>query len=139
MKKKIFLNVVVTGCLLLIIAVNFVFLQEVWRYGYTAVEIHSIEKSGNSIINTKDGAKKGWDVSSELNAEYNKMKEKKSELIESSDVIEWIATCAETVTGQVVRLVAILVAAILLILAVYALIRVLLQDIGYLIEILRIE
>lgn len=139
MKKKLFLNILVTVGLLLIIAVNFIFLKEVWRYGHIAGEIHSIEENGNCIINTKDGVKKGWDVYPELITKYNEMQEKKSELINSSDVIKWIAASAETITGQVIRLMSIIVSVTLLVLAVYTLIRVLLQDMGYLIKILRID
>ena len=139
MKKKIFLNIIVTVGLLLIIASNFVFLKEIGRYCLIAHNISVIEKNGNDMIYTEEGSKLGWDVYPELTTEYEQKRTEKSELIKSSDVANWVSRSAETITGQVIRLVAILVSAVLLFLAAYALIRVLLQDMGYLIEILRIE
>lgn len=139
MKKKIFLNVFVTVGLLVIIAANFIFLKEVGRYGLISFDTKAIERNGDSIVYTKDGATNGWEVNPDLATEYEKMKNEKSELIKSSDVAKWVSKSAETITGQVVRLVAIFTSAMLLVLAAYALIRVLLQDMGYLIEILRIE
>ena len=139
MRKKIFLNIFVTIGLLLIIAANFIFLKEVGRYCIISFDTKAIERNGDSIVYTKDGATKGWEVNPDFATEYEKMKKEKSELIKSSDVAKWVSRSAETITGQVIRLVAILVSAMLLVLAAYALIRVLLQDMGYLIEILRIE
>ena len=139
MRKKIFLNIFVTIGLLLIIAANFIFLKEVGRYCVISHDIRTIEKNGSDMVYTKNGAEIGWDVYPELTTEYEKMRKEKSELIKSSDVANWISRSAETITGQVIRLVAILVSAMLLVLAAYAMFRVLLQDIGYLLEILRIE
>ena len=139
MRKKIFLNIFVTIGLLIIIAANSVFLKEIGHYWLISYNTKDIERDGDSIVYTKDGAKKGWDVDPDLVTKGEKMKKEKSELIKSSDVAKWVNDSAETITGQVIRLVAILVSVVLLFLAAYAMFRVLLQDIGYLIEILRIE
>lgn len=137
MRKKI-LNVASTVILLLVIAVNSLFLREVMRYANIAKTISSIEREGNRIVYTKDGERTGWDLS-DLESKYKNQLEKKSELIKSSDVASWIATSAETSTGRIIRLVVIQAALILLILAVYVLIRILLQDMGCLMELLRID
>ncbi len=139
MRKKIFLNIFVTIGLLLIIAANFIFLKEVGKYCVISHDIRTIEKNGSDMVYTPNGSEIGWDVYPELTTEYEKKIGEKSELIKSSDVANWVSRSAETITGQVIRLVAILVSAVLLFLAAYVLIRVLLQDMGYLIEILRIE
>ena len=139
MRKKIFLNIFVTIGLLIIIAANSVFLKEIGHYWLISYNTKDIERDGDSIVYTKDGAKKGWDVDPDLVTKCEKMKKEKSELIKSSDVAKWVNDSAETITGQVIRLVAILVSVVLLFLAASVLIMVLLLDIGYLLEILRIE
>ena len=139
MRKKIFLNIFVTIGLLIIIAANSVFLKEIGHYWLISYNTKDLERDGDSIVYTKDGAKKGWDVDPDLVTKGEKMKKEKSELIKSSDVAKWVNDSAETITGQVIRLVAILVSVVLLFLSASVLIMVLLLDIGYLLEILRIE
>ena len=139
MKKRFVLNVFVTLCLILIVATNFIFLKEVAHYGWLSFGIVHIESCGNREIYTKDGVKKGWDVYPDLVSSYNKRIAQKSELVKSSDVAEWIAVSAETITGQVVRFFIGVISIVLFLVATYVLIKVLLEDMGCLIDLLRID
>ena len=56
MRKKIFLNIFVTICLLIIIAANFIFLKEIGHYWLISYNTEDIERDGDSIVYTRDGA-----------------------------------------------------------------------------------
>ena len=126
-------------CLLMAVATNFIFIKDVSRYWFISQKIHSIEREGERAIYTKDGEKNGWDNHPELKKAYDECMQKKKELIKSSDVAKWVAISAETVTGQVIRLIAILVSVSMTPLAVTLLIRILLEDMRFLMKKLRIN
>lgn len=139
MKKRFVLNVFVTLCLILIVATNCIFLKETVHYGFLAIDIHYIERCGERVVQTKDGEKNGWEAYPDLKPSYNKRMAQKAELIKSSDVARWIDTSAKTITGQVIRLVVGIASVVLLVFATYLLIRILLEDMGCLMDLLRID
>ena len=136
---KIFLNVFVVGALFLTIIVTAGFVKETCRYVVIGEQIREIEKSGKEIIYTEKGTNCGWDVYPDLKVKYdNKINERK-ELVESSDVAAWISESSHTVTGKIMRVCAFFVSIMICGSSIYFLYRLLLQDMEYLIEALRIK
>ncbi len=60
-------------------------------------------------------------------------------LVESSDVAAWVSASADTVTGKIIRVCALIISIMICISSVYFLYRLLLQDMGYLLEVLRMK
>ena len=115
------------------------FVKETCRYVVIGEQIREIEKSGKEIIYTEKGTNCGWDVYPNLKVRYdNKINERK-ELVESSDVAAWISESSHTVTGKIMRVCAFFVSIMICGSSIYFLYRLLLQDMEYLIEALRIK
>ena len=138
-KGKIFLNVFVIAALVLTILVTGGFVKETCRYALIGEQIRKIERNGNEVIYNRGGKTCGWDAHPELKVKYeNKINERKA-IVESSDVAAWVSASADTVTGRIIRVCALLISIMICVSSVYVLYRLLLQDMGYLLEVLRMK
>lgn len=138
-KGKIFLNIFVVGALVLAALITGGFVKEACRYVIIGEQIRTIEKNGNEIIYNEKGTTCGWDVYPNLKEQYDEKIEERKELVKSSDVASWISSSSATVTGKVIRVLAFFASIFTFISVVYFLYRLLLQDLGYLLEVLRIK
>ena len=136
---KIFLNVFVALGLVLVILITGGFVKETCRYFIIGEEIREIEKEGRNVIYNKNGITCGWDVYPDLKEQYDEKINDRKELIKSSDVASWLSSSSSTVTGKVIRVLAFLASIFTFISVSYFLYRLLLQDLGYLLEALRIK
>lgn len=138
-RGKVILNIFVVGALILTILVTGGFVKETCRYALIGEQIREIESNGNEVIYNRGGKTCGWDVHPELKVKYeNKINERKA-LVESSDVAAWVSASADTVTGKIIRVCALIISIMICISSVYFLYRLLLQDMGYLLEVLRMK
>lgn len=138
-RSKIFLNVFIIVGLVMVVLITGGFVKETCRYVLIGEQIRTIEKNGNEIIYNENGTSCGWDVYPDLKERYDEKIEERKELVKSSDVASWISSSSATVTGKVIRVLAFFASIMTFISVVYFLYRLLLQDLGYLLEALRIK
>lgn len=138
-RRKIFLNIVVVSVLVLATLITGGFVKETCRYIIIGEQIRTIEKNGNEIVYNENGTTCGWDVYPDLKERYDEKIEERKELVKSSDVASWISASSATVTGKVIRVLAFFASIMTFVSVVYCLFRLLLQDLAYLLEVLRIK
>ena len=138
-RKKIFLNVFVVVALFLSILVTGGFVKETCRYAIIGIQIREIEDNGEQIIYKKGGQTCGWDVYPDLKEKYEDKINERKELVESSDVASWLSSSSSTVTGKIIRIFALVMSTLICASSFYFLYHLLLQDMGYLLEVLRMK
>ena len=134
-RGKVILNIFVVGALFLTILVTGGFVKETCRYTIIGLQIREIEDNGKQIIYKKGGRTCGWDVYPDLKEKYEDKINERKELVESSDV----ASSSSTVTGKIIRVCALVISIFICASSLYLLYRLLLQDMGYLLEVLRMK
>lgn len=138
-RGKIFLNIFVVLALVLAMLITGGFVKETCRYVIIGEQIRTIEKNGREVIYNEIGVTCGWDVYPDLKERYDEKIEERKELVKSSDVASWLASSSSTVTGKVIRVLAFFASMMTCFSVGYVLVRLLLQDLSYLLEVLRIK
>lgn len=75
----------------------------------------------------------------DLKEKYEDKINDRKELVESSDVASWLSSSSSTVTGKIIRVCALVISIFICASSLYLLYRLLLQDMGYLLEVLQHE
>lgn len=112
------------------IVITTIFLGGCFDYWQTSRKIIAVEKDVKSNQYwTKDGWFNGW--SGELTKRYETAVNEKKELVKSSDIAQWCYESANTVTGTVVRGLAIISGVIFWICSLLMITYILCIDISY--------
>ena len=138
-RGKVILNIFVVGALFLTILVTGGFVKETCRYTIIGLQIREIEDNGKQIIYKEGGRTCGWDIYPDLKEKYEDKINERKELVESSDVASWLSSSSSTVTGKIIRVCALVISIFICASSLYLLYRLLLQDMGYLLEVLRMK
>mgnify|MGYP004505089119 CR=1 FL=1 len=143
MMKRIIKNFCTIAALVLVLIATSGYVINFVHYGWFCFKTVSIEREGERVRYSKNSNEQadikfvetnGWSEDPSLKEEYNSVIAQKKAFIERSDVARWIADCAETQTGEIMRWVSFAMSILVFGCSFIILIRVLLDDMRFLIK-----